>query len=64
MKDKVLSPADLKKINAALHSASEFLLEIERARAAGIEVTEYEQRAQHQKERLLKIKAAYFQDSR
>jgi hypothetical protein len=57
---KVLTPADKKKIDAALHAVLEALPEIERAEQAGEDVEELKMRALHQRDRLMQIKRSYF----
>ena len=62
MPQQVLSDADRKKINAALHTLAELLPEVQRAKAAGEDVSDVEARMAHQQKRLAAYKAVYFPD--
>lgn len=60
MEKPVFTDADKRKIDAALHAITELLPEIERAETAGEDVAETRLRAQHQRDRLMAIKRAYW----
>lgn len=60
MQNKPLADSQLKRINAALHTLTELFPQLDMAEQVGEDVSDLRRRAEHWKDKLLRVKSVYF----